>query len=213
MNTRSDWVDLDDVLAQTIEGLVDLLARHNGRRVEVESVADFDLSRSFGLDRNDLERFFDHAHSDEELRALEPVVGAAPALRSWRDRGFEVHVVTGRPPICAEASRCWLETHGMAHDAIHFVDKYGRAAEVVESVPFIQVDEMLERAFTWAVEDSLDMATRLARDAEVPVALIDRPWNRLLPGPAELPEAARRRIVRCHTWAQVESVTSLAGRA
>lgn len=196
------WVDLDDVLAHTIEGLVELLQRDHDRRVDVEDVLDFDLADSFGFDAAELSRFFDRAHSHEELHALAPVAGAGDVLRGWHALGFEVHVVTGRPPICAAASKGWLEAHDMSHHDVHFVDKYGRPAELVDGVPFVPVERMLERAFTWAVEDSLEMAIRLARDACVPVALVDRPWNRAVP---ELPAEVARRIVRCHDWQQVQS--------
>jgi uncharacterized HAD superfamily protein len=198
---RAVYVDLDDVLAHSIEGLVGLLGRHHGRRVDVEEVAHFDLGRSFSLDDAALERFFDRAHSAAELAALAPVADASRTLHAWRASGWRVHVVTGRPPTCAEASRAWLATHDMAHDALHFVDKYGRPAEPVDGVPFEPLESVLEMSFAWAVEDSLEMALRLAGEAEMRVALVDRPWNRALP---DLPDPVARRIVRCHDWTEID---------
>jgi hypothetical protein len=197
----SIWVDLDDVLSHTIEGHVELLARRHGRRVAVEEVHDFDLSRSFGLDPDELARFFDAAHAPDELAGLAPREGAAATLRAWRATGLRVHVVTGRPPVCAEASLAWLDAHEMQHDAIHFVDKYGRPAEIVEGVPFESVEAVLDMGFTWAVEDSLETALRLAAHPAMIVALVDRPWNRVLP---PLPTDVARRIVRCRDWRDVE---------
>ena len=54
--------------------------------------------------------------------------------------------------------------------------------------------------FALAVEDSLEMAALLAERCGVPVALMDRPWNRDLSG---LGPAARAGIVRCHGWAEL----------
>lgn len=202
---RAIYVDLDDVLAHSIEGLIDLLGRDHGRRVDVEDVAHFDLGRSFSLDEAELSRFFDRAHSPDELVALAPREGASRTLRGWRAAGWRVHVVTGRPPVCAEASRDWLARHDIPHDGLHFVDKYGRDFETVPGVPFEPVEAVLEMSFTWAVEDSLDMALRLATQAEMHVALVDRPWNRSVP---DLPRAAARRIVRCHDWDEIEHALS-----
>ncbi len=204
------YVDLDDVLAHSIEGLIDLLGREHGRRVDVEEVAHFDLGRSFALDEAQLARFFERAHSPEEISALAPRAGARRTLRRWRARGLRVHVVTGRPPVCAEASREWLVMHDMPHDALHFVDKYGRPAETVAGVPYEPVERVLEMSFGWAVEDSLDMALRLAGEAGLHVALVDRPWNRRLP---DVPEAVARRIVRCHDWGEIERAMSSGDRA
>ncbi|MDH4017365.1 MAG: hypothetical protein OEV20_08500, partial [Actinomycetota bacterium] len=81
----------------------------------------------------------------------------------------------------------------------------GRDFETVPGVPFEPVEAVLEMSFTWAVEDSLDMALRLATQAEMHVALVDRPWNRSVP---DLPRAAARRIVRCHDWDEIEHALS-----
>lgn len=203
MSGRSIWIDLDDVLSHTIEGLIELLRRDHGRCVGVEEVVHFDLARSFALDEPALTRFFDRAHAPEALSSLAPRTGAARALRRLRAGGWRVHVVTGRPPITAEASRAWLAEHGMEHDALHFVDKYGRAAAAVDGVPFEPVEAMLARGFDLAVEDSPETAIRLAAEAEVAVALVDRPWNHDLPA---MPAEVAARIVRCHDWSDVERV-------
>jgi uncharacterized HAD superfamily protein len=60
---------------------------------------------------------------------------------------------------------------------------------------------MLAMGFDFAIEDSLEMATQLAGDAGVVVALIDRPWNRAV---QDLPAETADRIVRCHDWLDVE---------
>lgn len=59
---------------------------------------------------------------------------------------------------------------------------------------------MLALGFDFAVEDSLEMAVRLAAEAEIQVALVDRPWNRAVPA---LPPGVAERIVRCRDWDDV----------
>jgi uncharacterized HAD superfamily protein len=56
------------------------------------------------------------------------------------------------------------------------VDKYGRFE--TENTVAISLSDLASRSYCWAVEDSLPMAQYLAGGMNVPVALIDCPWNR-----------------------------------
>lgn len=194
------YVDFDDVLSHTIEPLVELLERRFGRRVPVAEVEDFDLGRAFGLGPSQLEEFMRLAHRPEQLAALEPKPGAATTLAGWAARGWRVCVVTGRPSATAAASRSWLQRHGMAHDRLACVDKYGRPEPETSDEPRLALSALAEFSFALAVEDSAELAVHLAEEYDVPVALIDRPWNRRLPASSA---AAARRIVRCESWAEV----------
>ena len=194
------YVDLDDVLAQTIPSLVALLERHFGRRVEIEDVVHFDLGRSFGLDPDELVEFMRLVHEPQVLAALEPKPGAVPTLTSWIERGYAVAVMTGRPPSAASASRRWLREHRIPHTSFACIDKYARedwAGPADRALPF---DALADLSFALAVEDSLEVAALLVERCGVPVALMDRPWNRDLSG---LGPATRASIVRCRGWAEL----------
>jgi len=194
------YVDLDDVLSQTIRGLIALLEREHGRRVHEEDIRDFDLGRSFRLAPAELDAFMCSAHRPEELGALEPSPGAAAALERWTAHGHEVFVMTGRPPASEATSRRWLEAHGMSHAHLASVDKYGRGDQDRSTVVPLTLDALERFDFSLAVEDSLDMAIHLAESCRVPVALIDRPWNRDLAG---LSERSLGLIVRCSSWEEL----------
>jgi uncharacterized HAD superfamily protein len=194
------YVDLDDVLSQTIRGLLALLEREHGRRVREEEIRHFDLGRSFGLQPHELDDFMRAAHRPEHLEALEPSPGAAPALESWAADGHEVFVMTGRPPSAEAASRRWLDTHGIPHTRLACVDKYGRADWYETGGAALPLEALGELGFSLAVEDSLDVAVHLAEHCEVQVALMDRPWNRDAAG---LSEHVSARIVRCRSWTEL----------
>jgi uncharacterized HAD superfamily protein len=194
------YVDLDDVLSHTIEQLSELLEREFGRRVEPEAVAHFDLSRSFGLSAAELEAFFAAVHRPEALAALAPRAGAAGALRAWARRGYEISVLTGRPPSTAADSRAWLERHGIPHAHFACVDKYGRADRRDAPEPALRLGDLAGFGFALAVEDSLDVAAHLALACGVPVVLLDRPWNRDV---SRLAPAAVARMVRCRDWEEI----------
>ena len=125
--SRRIYVDIDDVLSETLVSLTDLLAEVHGRRVSYEQVTQFDLAEPFGLDSQQLDHFFDLAHEDSVMRSIALVEGAPSALHSWSSAGYEIHLLTGRPPSTEAATRGWLADHAIPHASLSFVDKYGRA--------------------------------------------------------------------------------------
>lgn len=194
------YVDIDDVLSQTLASLTDLLAEVHGRRVSYEEVTDFELGESFGLDPQQLEQFFDLAHEDSVMRSIALVEGAPAALGLWSKAGYEIHLLTGRPPSTEAATRGWLENHAIPHASLSFVDKYGRASSWPEGSRPLTLLDVAEMEFCLAVEDSLEVAAFLAEHLEIEVALMDRPWNRDMDG---LVPAIRDRLIRCHGWSEV----------
>lgn len=187
--SRRVYVDFDDVLCATARGFLVILEEEFGKTVEFEGIVDFDLGRSFSLGPEELERFFDLAHQAEVLAGFEPLDGALEAIAAWKIAGLEVEVVTGRPPDSREASEAWLAAHGVDYDDLIFVHKYGHAAG---GVP---MERILERDYAWVVEDSFEMAARLA-GAGHSVHLLDRPWN-------QLTFESGTAVVRCADWEAV----------
>ena len=193
-------MDIDDVLSRTVESLIELLERLHARRVDLEEVRHFDLGRSFELQSHEIDSLMDHAHSDAAIESIRPAEGASEVLDLWSEAGDRVSLVTGRPPTTHEASRRWLETHGLRHDSLHHLDKWNRPGWNREGLPALRYAEIGEFGFEFAVEDSLETAVRLIDEFEVPVALMDRPWNREI---AMLPRKTRSRLVRCFGWQDV----------
>lgn len=203
MSARRIYVDIDDVLSQTIESLVDLLEEMHARRVEVEEVRHFHLERSFGLDEVEIRAFMDRAHTDEVIESIAPIPGAAETLSGWVELGDEVTLVTGRPPTTNAASRRWLDRHGIPHAELHHLDKWNRPSWNESGLPALRFEEIPGFGFDVAVEDSLDTAVRLVEEFGIRVALMDRPWNRDVSG---LSRRAREGLVRCEDWSAVAAL-------
>ncbi len=197
------YVDIDDVLGCTIEGLIDLLEATHGRRVEVDAVRHFDLAKSFELAEDEISSFMERAHDDAVLDRIAPREGAADVLSGWADDGHSVRLVTGRPPHTNAASQRWLERHGFAHDALHHLDKWARPSWNASGLPAIGFDDLHEIGFAFAVEDSLDTAVRLVEILDAEIALMDRPWNRDV---SHLSPGLRERLVRCADWEDIALV-------
>jgi hypothetical protein len=194
------YVDLDDVLSRTIEPILELLELRTGRRVALEEVRHFDLGRSFGLSPAELAALMLEVHRPERLEDLLPRPGAARTLAGWIERGYAVAVVTGRPPSSEVSSRRWLLRHEIPHTSLACVDKYGRPDWSGPGTRAPSLDALAPHDFVLAVEDSLEVAARLATQLRLPVALFDHPWNR---DTGSVAAEALASIVRCRDWDDV----------
>ena len=175
---RTIYVDMDDVLCETCRGLIDLLRDEFGRTVAYEDVHDFDLGHSFSLTRTELDAFLDRAHDPDVLAGLAPISGAAETLRDWSAQGFELAILTGRPPSTRPTTEQWLAGHGIPYDNLEFVDKYGRFGDEAGVDGALSLDDLAALRFRLAIEDSPTTAVFLAENGVAPVILLDRPWNR-----------------------------------
>lgn len=197
MTQQAVYIDFDDVLCHTIETLIDELERLHGRRVSRDDVLAFDLLEPFGLSEAELTRFMDRAHEPEVLGAMTAKTDMQATLQDWAKRGHELHVVTGRPAMCSDASQTWLDDHELAIASVQFVDKYGREAAGSGA---ISLEVLAGQRFDLVVEDSLSMAIFAVEQWDVPIVLMDQPWNRDVDG---VDPRVAAKFVRCHDWAEV----------
>ncbi len=202
MRARRIYVDIDDVLSETIERLVELLAQTHDVHVDPTTVAHFDLTKSFGLEQVEIDAFLERAHDDDIIESIVPIEGAAEVLSRWDAEGHRITLVTGRPPQTNASSLRWLETHDLRHEALHHLDKWNRPSWNLDGLPALRFEEIHDFGFAFAVEDSLDTAVRLVEEFGITVALMDRPWNRDLGGVARTTRAS---LVRCSDWVSVAS--------
>lgn len=194
------YVDLDDVIAETTPRIVELLNHRFDRRLRFTDLHCFDLGQAFSLSEAERALALDAVHEPDFLRSLAPRPGALPLLERWRAAGFEIEIITGRPPRTFDVSAEWLRAHAVPHQSFACVDKYGRYPDEVGT---LELDGLLAREFAVAIEDSPDMALQLAEGrgaARARVLLMDRPWNRRMPGVAS---PARDRIERVSDWREI----------
>ena len=187
------YVDMDDVLCETARRFLVVIEREFGKKASYEQLTDFDFERSCGLTNAERKRLYELVHYDKELLAIEPIHEAAKTLQHWKDAGAEIAIVTGRPPDTMEVSLAWLARYEIPFDSFTVVDKYGRFK--TDNSIGLTLTELAERHYDWAVEDSLPMAQFITERMHVPVALLDRPWNR------ESEESSL--ITRCDDWGAV----------
>ena len=149
------YVDMDDVLCQTAQHFLTILEREFGKKFTFEQLTDFDVGEACEITAEEREELYRIVHQGEELLSIPPIPGAIDVLEQWSAAGYEVSIVTGRPPDTYEPSVQWLKKHGVPHDSILIVDKYGRF--VPDGSGCISLEALMDHSFCWAV---------------------DRPWNR-----------------------------------
>ena len=169
------YIDLDDVLCQAARHFLAIVEREFGKSIGYEQLTNFDVGHSCGLTAEERDELYRIVHRPDELLSMAPVGEAIAVLKQWEEQGFDIAIVTGRPPESIEVSLEWLAKHRISHGSFTVVDKYSRFT--TDNTNAITLAELSTRRFCWAVEDSLPMAHFLAGEMEVPVALIDRPWN------------------------------------
>ena len=198
---RRIYVDLDDVLAETGRMLLRLLDLEFGRAVAFDDIHSYDLGDSFGLPADELDEFMHRAHQPEALRDIEPMLGARETLTLWRESGYEVFVVTGRPATTLTTTVDWLRGLKIPYAELHFMDKFSNVYRGgTSSGDTLTLADLPRLDFCLAVEDFPGTSLHLANELGVPVALFDRPWNRTV---SARTAGDSQRMVRCRDWGEI----------
>jgi len=170
------YVDFDDVLSDTTRAFLKILKREFGKSVNFEEISSFDLKVSFNLSDKEYAHFFERVHQAEVIMAFAPLEGAIGVLEEWVKLGYQIAIVTGRLTSAYAASLDWLAKYKVPYHSFTMVDKYSR--ENIDTKIAISMQEFSEMNFRLAVEDSATMALHLSQKMGIPVAMMDRPWNR-----------------------------------
>ena len=190
---KTVYVDMDDVLCETARRFLVVIEREFGKKIAYDALTDFDFERSCNLTPGERAKLYEIVHLDEEILSIEPIPEAIDVLNGWVGAGYEIAIVTGRPPDTFSASIEWLARFKVPYHSFTVVDKYGRFQ--TENTVGLSLTELATKQFCWAVEDSLQMAKFLATEMKLTVALLDRPWNQ---GALEHPK-----ITRCDHWSTI----------
>lgn len=191
------YIDFDDVICETGREFSDLVKRMFDIDVPYEEMHYFALDKTFGLNPSQFEAMMIEGHRPEALLSHKETPGACDTIERWCSKGHEVFVITGRPASAYDASRQWLDLHGLSAIPLYCVNKYGRDSFIKNSDFSIELDEYYKMHFDFAVEDSPVAFKHLAHLPECRVAVISRPWNKA----AELPSDKYR---RCSCWEEID---------
>ena len=198
-NTKKIYIDFDDCLCETARNFSDLVVDMFGKRVPYENMKSFDLKSSFDLSQDDYEKMMFEGHTPEVLLSIEETPGASEIINSWIDKGHEVSIITGRPSSAYEASRKWLDQHGLERVKLYCLNKYGRDSFIKNSDFNLELEDYYKMHFDYAIEDSPLAFKFFDHLPDLKVMVFDRPWNH----EAELPG---ENFTRCTDWQMIKGL-------
>ena len=193
------YVDFDDCLCETAKHFTMLVKDLFDIGCPYENIKDFNLQKSFDLSEDDYHYMMIEAHKPEALLAYEETPGASETINKWLDQGHKVFIITGRPYSAYDASREWLDQHGLERVKLYCLDKYGRDSFIKNSEFSLELDDYYKMHFDYAIEDSPRAFKFFDHLPELKIMVFDRPWNQT----AELPNDNYR---RCVDWKTIDQL-------
>ena len=193
------YVDFDDCLCETARHFTELVEEMFGKKVPYENMNSFNLQESFSLTDEQYEEMMIEGHTPEVLLSYEETPGAVETINYWIDRGADVSIITGRPSSAYEASRKWLDQHGLQRAKLYCLNKYGRDSFIKNSEFNLELEDYYKMHFDVAVEDSPTAFKFFDHLTDLKVMVIDRPWNH----DTELPGD---NYTRCFDWESIRKL-------
>ena len=148
------YIDFDDCLCETAKSFSNMVKRMFDIDVPYEKIHYFDLKKSFGLTDEQYERMMIEGHTRDVLLSYEETPLATDVVNKWIDDGHEVYIITGRPYSAYEASREWLDKHGLDRVKLFCLNKYGRDSFIKSSAFSLELEDFYKMKFDVAIEDS-----------------------------------------------------------
>ena len=195
------YVDFDDCLCETARYFSCLVAEMFGLNVPYEKIRYFNLQKSFSLSDADYNKMMVHAHKSEILLSYSETPGAVSTINRWIDVGHDVKIITGRPFGAYDASRQWLDEHGLERVDLFCLNKYGRDNFLKDSSYSLELDDYYKMHFDFAVEDSPHAFKFFNHLPDLKVLVFDRPWNQ----DCEFPNSNYK---RCPDWNSINASVS-----
>ncbi|MBO7486777.1 MAG: 2-dehydropantoate 2-reductase [Spirochaetaceae bacterium] len=171
------YVDFDDCLCETARYFSGLIAEMFGLDIPYEKIKYFNLQQSFSLSDEDYDKMMIQAHKPVVLLTYEETPGAVKTINSWIDKDYDVSIITGRPFSVYEASREWLDQHGLENVKLYCLNKYGRDNFIKGSSFNLELEDYYKMHFDYAVEDSPSAFKFFEHLPDLKVMVFDRPWN------------------------------------
>ena len=193
------YVDFDDCLCETALYFSGLVKEMFGINCPYEKIRYFNLQKSFSLTDEEYDKMMIYAHQPQVLLSYKETPGAVETIKDWTDKGHDVKIITGRPASAYEASRQWLNEHGLERLPLYCLNKYGRDNFIKGSTFNLELADYYKMHFDYAVEDSPHAFKFFEHLPDLKVLVFDRPWNRECDFP-------NKNYKRCSDWKMIDAM-------
>lgn len=189
-------IDIDNVIADSYPHYIDAFNRRFGTAVKYEEIFHFYyLEKNVGVEENLVAEFIESiVHSEKFQLQIPPITNALEVIKKWLKNGHSVHFITSRPIDTKTETIKWLKKHGFMLKGIT-LDLYNEKEHNFSHISRINSYKRMvadEKRLDIFIEDSID----IAKSMDIPVLLIDRPWNR-----GNLP----KNVKRVKNWEEIDN--------
>ncbi|KAL1919056.1 uncharacterized protein VTP21DRAFT_2437 [Calcarisporiella thermophila] len=199
---RTLAIDLDECLSLTMAALVKWHNTHYGTQLKESDFFSYNYWEVWGGSRDESIVKVREFYVSEEFREMQPVPGALEAMKTLKERGFKLYVVTSRQEFVRKQTEEFIDRHfpNIFEDII-LTNHYLATSEQGLAIPRMKSEICHQLKAELLVDDTLHNAFDVA-NAGINVLLFDLnasyAWSRLPEG-EELPP----RVKRVFSWEQV----------
>lgn len=193
-------IDIDNVIADTYTVYLDKFNREFTTDIAYEELIDFYyLEKRSGIRIERVKLFLETILQDEKLQlSYKPFTKAVKVIKNWLNNGFFIHYITARPSFMRKITHQWLKKNGFIgkNTAVHLFDSEGDYKTDVEFKKALSEKLVLDLF----IEDAIEFVEKL----EIPVLLIDRPWNRAY--------NLSKKVTRVKDWEEIDQFVKKYGK-
>ena len=188
-------VDLDDVLAQSVQAFVDFSNQHFAAGITMDDYNE-DWSTMWGTDYEETERRAAIMRKHDIHQTYKPMPGAFEALQALRPK-YRLVVLTSRRESIKASTTAWLEQYYPGiFDDILFSGIWDRSDRSTGELHLMtKGDQYKELGAAYVIDDHLKHAAAANTHGAVGILFGAYPWNRHDSLPAG--------VVYCQGWPEV----------
>ena len=187
MKKQTMGIDIDGTLTE-FDSFIPYFNELLGKEVKPEEIVQYDLHEIFEMDYDHFSQLFDE-HSAPIYEQSLPRDCAQKQLQ-WIEEHFNIVYITARLKEYGELTEKWIKEHGFPQSPVVCTGTHDKIAAIKEYNA------------NYMVEDRLENALHIWEELQVPVFLIDTPYNQ-----AELPSG----VYRVKNWHEVTSLLKESG--
>ena len=171
-------IDIDNVIAESYPAYISKFNLQFNVNIRLEEIREFYyLNRFVDESRTpygkEMVNYVDELIYDEEFQLnLKPIDYAQKLISDWLKKGYLIHYITSRPMGVKKMTLNWLKKQGFWVNGVKldlFDEKKGYKSDVL-----YKKDVSDRYNLNFFVEDAYEIAMGM----DIPVFLIDQPWNR-----------------------------------
>ena|SRR3989344_827983 len=182
-------IDIDNVIADTTVSYLSEFNAHFGTSIKFEEVTDFyHIETIFSKSKAQVDKFLESKlHRDEFMIRVPPILPASDFIQIWLKKGMSVYYISARPKNIQKVTKKWLVKHGFWWEGakLYTFDTDKNYTDIEYKTGIAKFEKL-----DIFIEDKKDIAEAM----DIPVALLDRPWNS---------GALPRHVKRVYSWEEI----------